>query len=52
MDFSYWSKKRIAERGESHLPYITKEDVDKWLEDSAHWMDWDDEKEDDEEEDG
>ena len=36
MALEHWSKKAIEERGESHLPYITKEDFDKWIEGNIH----------------
>jgi hypothetical protein len=36
MALERWSKKAIEERGESHLPYITKEDCDKWVENIIH----------------
>ena len=36
MGLEHWSKKKIEERGNSHLPLISKEDVDRWLKDCIH----------------
>ena len=36
MGLERWSKKKIEERGNSHLPLISKEEFSKWLEDNIH----------------
>lgn len=50
MALEHWSKKAIEERGESHLPYITKEDFDEWVEDIIHKKNLQDDQEEEENE--